>query len=642
MNSSNNKQNVTDKFNNPQWRLGIIFLFLLLFLYFWGQLLAVRGPTHHKINYSMFIEQLDFDNVKSVTIKELQVNGEFFEEVNIILPGRTERTPVRFFQTLLPSFQGENILSKLEEKRVLINVEPSEKISVFWQFLLGLLPWVLFIWIWMLIIRRSQMIQGGSGGLFTFGSSRAKLHDAEKPGITFENVAGMENAKQELKEIIEFLRDPGKYSRIGAKVPKGVLLVGPPGTGKTLLARATAGEAKVPFYSISASEFIEMFVGVGASRVRNMFQKAKAAHPSIIFIDEIDAVGRTRGAGFGGGHDEREQTLNQLLSEMDGFAPHEEVIVLAATNRPDVLDPALLRPGRFDRHVVIERPGWKDRKEILEVHVRDKILADDVDLEIIARGTPGMTGADLENLANEAALFAIRKNKDKIDTEDFEEARDKILMGSVREESISDMEKRITAYHEAGHALVAWELPGTDPIHKVSIIPRGMAMGVTQLLPEEDRHYYPKTYLMNKLSVALAGRVAEKTVFDELSSGAQNDLKEATFLAEKMVAQWGMSEKVGPINLGRGEEHPFLGRELAQPKRYSEDMAWLMDQEIRKLIIDAEAKAQEILTGNKDVLDSLAEALLKEEILDKNDVERIVNNPSAEDRGACGEARKPG
>ena len=305
---------------------------------------------------------------------------------------------------------------------------------------------------------------------------------------------------------------------------------------------------------------------------------------------------------------------------------------MAATNRPDVLDPALLRPGRFDRHIVIERPGWKERKEILEVHVRDKILADDVDLEIIARGTPGMTGADLENLANEAALFAIRKNKDKIDMKDFEEARDKILMGSVREESISDMEKRITAYHEAGHALVAWELPGTDPIHKVSIIPRGMAMGVTQLLPEEDRHYYPKTYLMNKLSVALAGRVAEKTVFDELSSGAQNDLKEATFLAEKMVAQWGMSEKVGPINLGRGEEDPFLGRELAQPKRYSEDMAWLMDQEIRNLIIDAESKAEEILTGNKDVLDSLSEALLKEETLDKNDVERIIKG-SKDKRG---------
>ncbi|MBW2012051.1 MAG: ATP-dependent zinc metalloprotease FtsH, partial [Deltaproteobacteria bacterium] len=472
---NNNKQDITDKFSNPQWRLGIVFLLILVFLYFWGQLLTITDETSYKISYSEFIDQLDLHNIKSVSIKELQVTGEFFKEVNLFLPGRKEPIPVKKFQTLLPSFQGEALLSKLEKKNVSINVEPSEKISVFWQFLLGLLPWVLIIWVWMLIMKRSQMIQGGPGGLFTFGSSKAKLHDAEKPGITFKDVAGMENTKQELMEMIEFLRDPGKYSKIGAKVPKGVLLVGPPGTGKTLLARATAGEAQVPFYSISASEFIEMFVGVGASRVRDMFQKAKASHPSIIFIDEIDAVGRTRGAGFGGGHDEREQTLNQLLSEMDGFAPHEEVIVMAATNRPDVLDPALLRPGRFDRHIVIDRPGWKERKLILEVHVRDKILADDVDLETIAKGTPGMTGADLENLANEAALFAIRKNKDKIDTKDFEEAKDKILMGSIREETISDMEKRITAYHEAGHALVAWELPNTDPIHKVSIIPRGMA-----------------------------------------------------------------------------------------------------------------------------------------------------------------------
>jgi len=337
--------------------------------------------------------------------------------------------------------------------------------------------------------------------------------------------------------------------------------------------------------------------------------------------------GRTRGAGFGGGHDEREQTLNQLLSEMDGFAPHEEVIVMAATNRPDVLDPALLRPGRFDRQIMVDRPGWKDRLRILKVHVRNKILTDDVDLETVARGTPGMTGADLENLANEAALVALRKNKKEISREDFEDARDKILMGAVREETISSLERKITAYHEAGHALVALQLPGTDPIHKVSIVPRGMAMGVTQLLPEEDRHYYPKTYLMNKLSVALAGRVAEKIVFDELSSGAQNDLKEATSLAEKMVAQWGMSDKVGPINLGRGEEHPFLGRELSLPKRYSEDMGWLMDQEIRQLVLDAEASAREVLAANREGLEALAEALLEEEVLDRKEVERIVLHP---------------
>jgi cell division protease FtsH len=355
-----------------------------------------------------------------------------------------------------------------------------------------------------------------------------------------------------------------------------------------------------------------------------MFKKAKDSQPSIIFIDEIDAVGRTRGTGLGGGHDEREQTLNQLLSEMDGFESHEEVIVMAATNRPDVLDPALLRPGRFDRHIVIDKPGWKERKAILEVHVRNKILADDVDFETMARGTPGMTGADIENLANEAALIATRKNKEKVDMSDFEEAKDIVLMGAVREETISDTERRITAYHEAGHAFVARELPGTDPIHKVSIIPRGMAMGVTQLLPEEDRHYYPKTYLMNRLSVALAGRVAEKIVFNDTSSGAQNDLKEATYLAEKMVAQWGMSDKVGPLNLGRGEEHPFLGRELAQPKRYSEEMAWLMDQEIRRLLTDAESRAEEILKKNRGALDSLAEALIKEEVLERNDVERII------------------
>jgi cell division protease FtsH len=357
-----------------------------------------------------------------------------------------------------------------------------------------------------------------------------------------------------------------------------------------------------------------------------MFKKAKASQPSIIFIDEIDAVGRTRGAGLGGGHDEREQTLNQLLSEMDGFDPHEEVVVLAATNRPDVLDPALLRPGRFDRHVVIDRPGWKERKAILEIHARGKMLADTVDFETLARGTPGMTGADLENLTNEAALVALRKNKDTIDMHDFEEAKDIILMGAVKEETISDLEKRITAYHEAGHALAAWELPGADPIYKVSIIPRGMAMGVTQLLPGEDRHYYPRTYLMNRLSIALAGRVAEKIVFDDISSGAQNDLKEATSLAEKMVAQWGMSDRVGPINLGRGEEHPFLGRELSLPKRYSEEMAWLMDQEIQKLIIDAESKATEILTGKRHALDALAEALMKEEMLERADVERIMQD----------------
>jgi cell division protease FtsH len=436
----------------------------------------------------------------------------------------------------------------------------------------------------------------------------------------------MENVKTELRETIEFLKDPSKFRRLGAKVPKGVLLVGPPGTGKTLLARATAGEAGVTFYSISAAEFIEMFVGVGASRVRDMFKKARSTQPSIIFIDEIDAVGRTRGAGLGGGHDEREQTLNQLLSEMDGFEPTEEIIIMAATNRPDVLDPALLRPGRFDRRIVIDRPGMNERRQILRVHVRDKKLAADVDLDALAKGTPGMTGADLENMANEAALIAVRKNREEVRMGDFEEARDIGLMGSVREEAISELEKRITAYHEAGHALVAYLLPYTDPIHKISIIPRGLAMGVTQLLPDEDRHYYPRQYLMSRLCVALGGRVAEKLIFNDTSSGAQSDIKEATLLAEKMIAQWGMSEKIGPVNLGRGEEHPFLGRELSQPKRYSEEMAWMIDQEIQKLMMEAETRAMDIVRNNMAALEALAERLITEETLDREAVKKIIED----------------
>ena len=605
------------------WRYIAAITLATAVIFVWNIFFNVSPPPRYTINYTQFMEQLNAGTVKSVSIKKLFVTGELAKEVSLQFQAEQNPVKVKYFETVLPSFQGEELLSQLKEKNVTITVESAEQ-GYFLQILIGLLPWVLIIGIWVLIMRKSQQIQGGPGGLFTFGASKAKLFDAKKPGVTFKDVAGMDNVKMELRETIEFLKEPSKFAKIGAKVPKGVLLIGPPGTGKTLLARATAGEASVPFYSISASEFIEMFVGVGASRVRDMFRKAKDAHPSIIFIDEIDSVGRTRGTGLGGGHDEREQTLNQLLSEMDGFDPHQEVIVIAATNRPDVLDPALLRPGRFDRQIVIDRPGWKARKAIIEIHARGKLLSDNVNFEILARGTPGMTGADLENLANEAALVALRKGKEKIDMHDFEEAKDIILMGAVREETISDKEKRITAYHEAGHTLVSWDLPGADPIYKVSIIPRGMAMGVTQLLPEEDRHYYPRTYLMDKLSIALAGRVAEKIVFNDSSSGAQNDLKEATSLAEKMVAQWGMSERVGPINLGRGEEHPFLGRELSSPKRYSEEMAWIMDQEIQKLIIDAESKATEIVSAKRHVLDALAAALIKDEILEKADVERII------------------
>jgi cell division protease FtsH len=619
------KENIAEKFRNPQWRMAVVILLVFAIMLVWTEYFSPAETEQYTINYSQFIAQLNAGNIKSVSIKKLQVTGVFIKEVDITYPGEKKPVKVRDFRTNLPSFQGESLIAELEKKNVVITVVPEEERSLFWQFVIGVLPWVVIIGVWILIMRRAQhQIQGGAGGLFTFGQSKAKLFDAKRPSVTFQDVAGMESVKQELRETIEYLKDPSKYAQIGAKVPKGVLLIGPPGTGKTLLARATAGEAGVPFYSISASEFIEMFVGVGASRVRDMFQKAKSSHPSIIFIDEIDAVGRTRGAGLGGGHDEREQTLNQLLSEMDGFDPHEEVIVIAATNRPDVLDPALLRPGRFDRHIVVDRPGWKERKAILQIHVRDKILSDDVDLESLAKGTPGMTGADLENLANEAALVALRKKKEKVEMSDFEEAKDIILMGSKREETITEAEKKITAYHEAGHTLVARELPGTDPIYKVSIIPRGMAMGVTQLLPEEDRHYYPKAYLVNRLCVALGGRNAEKLAFNDVSSGAQNDLKEATSLAEKMVSQWGMSDKVGPVNLGRGEEHPFLGRELSMPKRYSEEMAWIMDQEIQKLVNEADEKAKEILAHNRPILDALAEALMKEEVLEREAIEKII------------------
>jgi len=620
-----NKTDIMEKLKSPQWRFIIAIFFFFILLYMWGQFFNLGKPAQYTISYSQFIEQLNAENIASVKIKNLEVTGMLNKEVTLHLPGEKTGTTVKGFKTFLPSFQGEGLIAKLEEKNVTIDIAPDEKGSLLWQLFIGVIPWVLIIGIWIYIMRRAQQqVHGGAGGLFSFGASKAKLFDVKKSTVTFKDVAGMENTKKQLQETIEFLKDPSKFKKLGANVPKGVLLVGPPGTGKTLLARAVAGEAEVPFFSISGSEFIEMFVGVGASRVRDMFKKARDSQPSIIFIDEIDAVGRTRGAGLGGGHDEREQTLNQLLSEMDGFEPHEEVIIIAATNRPDVLDPALLRPGRFDRHVVIDRPGWKERKSIFEVHARNKILADDVNFEILAKGTPGMTGADIENLTNEAALIAIRKEKDRIDMSDFEEARDVLLMGTVREETISDVEKRITAYHEAGHALVAWELPGSDPIHKVSILPRGMAMGVTQLLPDEDRHYYPKKYLMNRLSVALAGRGAERIVFNDMSSGAQSDLKEATSLAEKMVAQWGMSDKIGPVNLGRGEEHPFLGRELSLPKRYSEEMAWLMDQEIHKLMVEAESRAEEILKENRKTLDALAKALIKEEVLERDDIERII------------------
>ncbi len=595
------------------------------------QYYAVSRPgVVPSVEYGFFLDQVEAGNVAEVEIRGALVQGRFRKETPVPLPSpATGTVPVTRFGTLLPAFQGEDLIAKLREHGVRISVRKPLEEPLIWRMLAGIVPWVLIIGVWVYIMRRtSRGIAGGAGGLFSFGESKARVFaGGATPPITFADVAGMENVKVELREIIEFLKDPKKFSAIGARVPKGVLLIGAPGTGKTLLARATAGEAGVPFFSINASEFVEMFVGVGAARVRDLMKKAKEAKPSIVFIDEIDAVGRTRGAGFGGGHDEREQTLNQLLAEMDGFETNEELIVMAASNRPDVLDPALLRPGRFDKHIVVDRPGLKERRAILEIHTRKKKLGESVELERIAQGTTGMTGADLERLANVAALIALRKGRERVEMPDFEEARDESLMGMVREETISAPEKRITAYHEAGHAIVAWELPGTDPVHKVGIVPRGQAMGATQLLPKEDRHYYPRSYLLGKLAVALGGRVAERLVFADTSTGAQSDLKEATSLAEKMVAQWGMSEKIGPMYVDRGEEHPFLGRKLTEGKSYSERIAWIMDEEIRRFVVEAEATAESILAQNRESLEKLAQALLAEEVLDEARIEAVLGHP---------------
>jgi cell division protease FtsH len=583
-----------------------------------------------EITYSRFRQELAADNIKKITIKGNSIKGEFRNKTKVFVMrnGNEISSEATGFGTVLPAIPDPGLMADLTEKKVEVKGVSTEA-SPFMSGLIYFLPWVLIIGVWWFIMRGARG-QGPGAMMGNFAKSGARMYAGDKKiTVNFNDVAGMENEKRELREIVEFLKEPKKFQRIGGKVPKGVLLVGPPGTGKTLLARAVAGEADVPFFSISASQFIEMFVGVGAGRVRDLFANAKKAAPSIIFIDELDAVGRSRGAGFGGGHDEREQTLNQLLSEMDGFDPHEEVIVLAATNRPDVLDPALLRPGRFDRHVVIERPDWRDREKILMVHTRNICLGKDVNLTVIAKGTPGMTGADLENLVNEAAILAARENAPAVTTLHMEKAKDKILMGGERKMFISDEEKRITAYHEAGHTLVAKLLPGSDPVHKVTIIPHGMALGVTQQLPEDDRYHYPKAYLMNRLCVALGGRVAERLTFNDISTGAQNDLKVVNSLVEKMVCQWGMSEKIGAMTFSRGEEHPFLGRKLAEEKTFSEEMAGLIDQEIGAIIREAENRADKLVSANRDKLDALANALIEEETLDGKRVDEILGAMNA-------------
>lgn len=602
--------------------LAVVIVFNYLFVKFGPN---QPGPVGD-ISYSRFKTELAADNIEQVVFQGEELSGRFRERA-AISTGTTPPEEVLYqeFRTNLPPVDDPGLLQELEKRQVEVQVKPPAKPSAWTTALLYLLPWVLIIGVWWFVLRGLRSRQGPGGGLMGgFSKSGARLYVQQKSKVTFKDVAGLEEAKQELMEIVEFLRNPKKFARIGGKVPRGVLLVGPPGTGKTLMARAVAGEADVPFFSISASQFIEMFVGVGASRVRDLFNTAKKSAPSIIFIDELDAVGRSRGTGLGGGNDEREQTLNQLLAEMDGFEPHEEVIVMSATNRPDVLDTALLRPGRFDRHVTLDRPDWRAREEILKVHTRKVPLDDDVDLRIIARGTPGMCGADLENLVNEAALLAARENGDRVTMDHFERAKDRVLMGTERKLVLSEEEKRITAYHEAGHTLLAKLSPKADPIHKVSIIPRGLALGATQQLPENDRYHYSRSYLLTRIAVSLGGRAAEKAVFDEMSTGAQNDLKQATDLAEKMVCQWGMSDKVGPLAFDRGEEHAFLGRKLATSKVFSEQMTWIIDQEIERIVKEGEQQADRLIADHRGALDLLAAALLEEEVLDRERVDELL------------------
>lgn len=587
------------------WML-MIAMTILLF-----NLLSVPKRMEEEMIFSEFTAKLDAGDIEEVVIKENYITGRLKDS--------------KKFRTYLAEYP--DLVKDLKAKGVKITAKPPEQNPWYVNFFFSWGPIIFLVFVWIFFMR--QMQTGGNKAL-SFGKSRARLVSDKSVKITFSDVAGIEEAKEEVQEIIDFLKAPQKFSKLGGKIPKGVLLVGAPGTGKTLLAKAIAGEAGVPFFSISGSDFVEMFVGVGASRVRDLFEQAKKSAPCIIFIDEIDAVGRHRGAGLGGGHDEREQTLNQLLVEMDGFEGNEGVIMLAATNRPDVLDPALLRPGRFDRQVVVPVPDIKGRLEILKVHTRNIPLDENVNLELVARGAPGFSGADLANLVNEAALLAARKSKSKVDMSDFEFAKDKVLMGVERRSMIiSESEKKNSAYHEAGHALVAKLTPGTDPIHKVSIIPRGRALGVTQQLPIDDRYTYSKDYLLKALSVLLGGRAAEEIALKHMTTGAGNDIERATELARRMVTEWGMSEKLGPLTFGKKDEQIFLGREIAKHKDYSEKTAVDIDEEVKRMVMEAYDKASALLSANYDFLDAFAKALLEKETIDAAEIEALIKEMEA-------------
>lgn len=588
-------------FKNVTFYLLIIIVMIWMFDYY-------AGGTEKKddMSYTSFLQHVQQDDIKQVTIVDNIISGKLKDGQE--------------FSTVVPD--DDTLISRLEAKNVEIRAELPPQPPWWTGILSSLLPMLLIVGLWFLLMNQSN---GGGGRVMNFGKSRARRYDEDKVKVTFKDVAGADEAKQELEEVVEFLKHPQKYNELGAKIPKGVLLYGPPGTGKTLLAKAVAGEAGVPFFSISGSDFVEMFVGVGASRVRDLFEQAKKSAPCIVFIDEIDAVGRQRGAGLGGGHDEREQTLNQLLVEMDGFGANEGIIMIAATNRPDILDPALLRPGRFDRQIVVDRPDIKGRQDILKVHVKGKPIGQDVELNVIAQRTPGFTGADLSNLVNEAALMTARKNKKVINMPEMEEAAERVIMGPERKSRvISDKEKRLTAYHEGGHTVVGMLLDNTDPVHKVTIIPRGRAGGYTLSLPKEDRYYATRSEMLDELKVLLGGRVAEALVLKEISSGASNDLQRATTLARQMICEYGMSENIGPVTFGHRQDQVFLGRDIARDKDYSEEVAAEIDKEVRSFIEDAYAATEKLLSDNIDKLHVIAEALIERETLEAEEISELI------------------
>ncbi len=607
-----------------QWKqagkTSLIWVIILISAIFVSGLFTGKGGDELELEYYEYEHFLNSELIATAEIIQTDFHGKL-KRLSTVERG-SQRLQVDAFWVILPRDADEAMEKEWKARGVQYTFG---KPSVDWGgYLLSMAPWLLLIVFWIFIMRRMQGGMGGTKGLFSFGRSRARLWTTDKPGVTFDDVAGCEEAKTELTEIIQFLKHPKRYQKLGGRIPKGVLLLGPPGTGKTLMARAVAGEANVPFFSISGADFVEMFVGVGASRVRDLFEQGKKHAPAIVFIDEIDAVGRHRGAGLGGGHDEREQTLNALLVEMDGFEPNTNIIVLAATNRPDVLDTALVRPGRFDRQVVVDAPDLRGRHGILKVHTR-KIPMKDVNLETIAKGTPGLVGADLENIVNEAALLAARKEKSSVNMEDFEEAKDKVMMGVERKSMLlSDEEKELTAYHESGHALVAKLLPDADPIHKVTIIPRGRALGLTSQLPIDERHNYPKSYIETRLKVLMGGRVAEQIIFGELTTGGGNDIEVASEVARKMVCEWGMSKVMGPLTFGKKEQEIFLGREIAQHRDYSELTAQKIDEEVTKIVTEAEKVVMKLLKNNIDKLHSLAKVLLEYETINGADIDDIL------------------